>query len=102
MTQDGGFDRLDRIEAILLQTAQQQQVNTSALAQLTEQQQTNTTALAQLTAKVDGLTEEVDSLRDIVMHSIQNAESDRSVFQAEIRRIWEYLFRQSGNGRGEV
>ncbi len=88
MTQDGGFDRLDRIEAILLQTAQQQQVNTSALAQLT--------------AKVDGLTEEVDSLRDIVMHSIQNAESDRSVFQAEIRRIWEYLFRQSGNGRGEV
>jgi hypothetical protein len=87
MTQDGRFDRLDRIEAILLQTAQQQQVNTSALAQLT--------------AKVDGLTEEVDSLRDIVMHSIQNAESDRSVFQAEIRRIWEYLFRQSGNGRGE-
>ncbi len=102
MTQDGRFDRLDRIEAILLQTAQQQQVNTSALAQLTEQQQTNTVAIAQLTAKVDGLTEEVDSLRDIVMHSIQNAESDRSVFQAEIRRIWEYLFRQSGNGRGEV
>ncbi len=115
MTQDGGFDRLDRIEAILLQTAQQQQVNTSALAQLTEQQQTNTMAiaqltltqhsytqaLAQLTAKVDGLTEEVDSLRDIVMHSIQNAESDRTLFQAEIRRIWEYLFRQSGNGRGE-
>ncbi len=87
MTQDGQQNRLDQIEAILLQTAQQQQ--------------TNTTALAQLTAKVDGLTSEVDSLRDIVMHSIQNAESDRSVFQAEIRRIWEYLFRQSGNGRGE-
>jgi hypothetical protein len=88
MTADGGQNRLAQIEAILLQTAQQQQ--------------TNTTALAQLTAKVDGLTEEVDSLRDIVMHSIQNAESDRQVFQAEIRRIWEYLFRQSGNGRGEV
>ncbi len=102
MTQDGQQNRLDQIEAILLQTAQQQQVNTSALAQLTEQQQTNTTALAQLTAKVDGLTEEVDSLRDIVMHSIQNAESDRTLFQTEIRRIWEYLFRQSGNGRGEV
>jgi hypothetical protein len=87
MTQDGQQNRLDQIEAILLQTAQQHQ--------------TNTTALAQLTAKVDGLTSEVDSLRDIVMHSIQNAESDRSVFQAEIRRIWEYLFRQSGNGRGE-
>ncbi len=31
----------------------------------------------------------------------RNAESDRSVFQAEIRRFWEYLLRQSGNGRGE-
>ncbi len=102
MTADGQQNRLDQIEAILLQTAQQQQTNTTAIAQLTEQQQANTTAIAQLTAKVDGLTEEVDSLRDIVMHSIQNAESDRSVFQAEIRRIWEYLFRQSGNGRGEV
>lgn len=25
-------------------------------------------------------------------------ERDREVFQAEIRRIWEYLLRQSGNG----
>ncbi|BAY50595.1 hypothetical protein SAMD00079811_82240 (plasmid) [Scytonema sp. HK-05] len=101
MTHDGQQNRLDQIEAILLQTAQQQQTNTTAIAQLTEQQQTNTTAIAQLTAKVDGLTEEVDSLRDIVMHSIQNAESDREVFQAEIRRIWEYLLGRSGNGRGE-
>ena len=101
MTQDGQQNRLDQIEAILLQTAQQQQTNTTAIAQLTEQQQANTTAIAQLTAKVDGLTEEVDSLRDIVMHSIQNAESDRTLFQAEIRRIWEYLLGQSGNGRGE-
>jgi chromosome segregation ATPase len=31
----------------------------------------------------------------------RNAERDRSVFQAEIRRIWEYLLGQSGNGRGE-
>jgi hypothetical protein len=30
-----------------------------------------------------------------------NAESDRTLFQAEIRRIWEYLLGQSGNGRGE-
>ena len=79
--------RLDRIEAILLQVAQQQQ--------------TNTTAIGQLTVKVDGLTEEVDSLREIVLQSVHNAEVDREAFQAEIRRIWEYLLRQSGNGRGE-
>lgn len=39
----------------------------------------------------------------------QNAErdretinNDREVFQAEIRRIWEYLLRQSGNGNSPV
>lgn len=28
----------------------------------------------------------------------QDAERDRQVFQAEIRRIWEYLLQQGGNG----
>jgi NAD-dependent oxidoreductase involved in siderophore biosynthesis len=28
----------------------------------------------------------------------QDAERDRTVFQAEIRRIWEYLLQQGGNG----
>ncbi|BAZ14326.1 hypothetical protein NIES4071_61690 [Calothrix sp. NIES-4071] len=39
----------------------------------------------------------------------QNAErdretinNDRAVFQAEIRRIWEYLLRQGGNGNSPV
>ncbi|MBF2064495.1 MAG: hypothetical protein IGS39_08745 [Calothrix sp. C42_A2020_038] len=39
----------------------------------------------------------------------QNAErdretinNDREVFQAEIRRIWEYLLRQGGNGNSPV
>ncbi|MGI2906967.1 hypothetical protein [Tolypothrix sp. VBCCA 56010] len=52
--------RLDRIEAILLQTAtrldqvaQQQQTNTDAIAQLTEQQKANTAAIGQLTERVD-------------------------------------------------
>ncbi|MCM0592605.1 MAG: hypothetical protein HEQ35_27490 [Gloeotrichia echinulata IR180] len=79
-------DRLDRIEAILEQVARQQA--------------TNTTAIAQLTVKVDGLTEDVASVTDILMHSIQIAEADREVFQAEIRRIWEYLLGQQRNGKG--
>jgi hypothetical protein len=52
--------RLDRIEAILLQTATrldqvalQQQTNTDAITQLTEQQKVNTAAIAQLTERVD-------------------------------------------------
>jgi len=28
----------------------------------------------------------------------QNAERDRTIFQSEIRRIWEYLVQQGGNG----
>jgi methyl-accepting chemotaxis protein len=28
----------------------------------------------------------------------ERAERDRQIFQAEIRRIWEYLLNQSGNG----
>ncbi|MBD2168634.1 hypothetical protein H6G04_30095 [Calothrix membranacea FACHB-236] len=61
-----GHSRLDRLEAILLQVAQQQA--------------SNTTAIANLTAKVDNLTEDVNSLTGIVMHSIQNAETDRETF----------------------
>jgi methyl-accepting chemotaxis protein len=103
MTQDQP-SRLDRIEAILLQTATrldqvatQQQVNTDALGNVT-------TKLDQLTTKVDGLTEEVDSLRDIVLHAVNNAEADRQLIvemqtevrgiQTENKRILEYLFGQ--------
>jgi ABC-type transporter Mla subunit MlaD len=46
-------DRLDRIEAILLQTA-------TRLDQVASQQQTNTHAIAQLTNRIDQLTEQVD------------------------------------------
>lgn len=104
-------DRLDRIERILEQTVVLSQATASRLDVVATQQQTNTAAIAQLTQKLDGLTTEVDALRDIVMHAIGNAEVDRETFQAEaiasraefqaeIRRIWEYLLRQSGNGRG--
>jgi hypothetical protein len=77
-------DRLDRIELIL------ESLTTNQLA---------------LQETVRQNTEEIHSLIDIVMHSIQNAEADREIIkqnQAEIRRIWEYLLRQSGNGRSEA
>ncbi|MFN6538641.1 MAG: hypothetical protein RM021_020135 [Nostoc sp. EkiNYC01] len=74
-------DRLDRIERIL---------------------ETVTANQLSLQEAVRQNTEEIHSLTDILMHSIQNAEIDREVFQAEIRRIWEYLLgQQRGNGRGE-
>ncbi|MEH2070044.1 MAG: hypothetical protein V7K47_18095 [Nostoc sp.] len=91
-------DRLDRIEAILATVAIQQNANTQAIAQVTDR-------IDQLTIKVDNLTEDVDYLRELTLHNIElaqadreQAERDRSSFQEEIRRIWEYLLRQSGNG----
>jgi hypothetical protein len=76
--------RLDRIEAILATVATQQAANSQAISQLTQ---------------------DVDYLREITLNNIEltqqnreQAESDRLAFQAEIRRIWEYLLQQSGNG----
>ncbi|MFN6474563.1 MAG: hypothetical protein RMY36_033445 [Nostoc sp. SerVER01] len=81
-------DRLDRIEAVLAAVATQQQANTTAIAQLTQ---------------------DVNYLREITLHNIEltqqnreQAERDRQIFQEEIRRIWEYLLRQGGNGNNPL
>lgn len=91
--------RLDFIESILLQTAtglnqvaQQQQVNTTAIAQVT-------TSVSRLTLKVEQLTKDVSSLTKFVMLFIQNAETYRKVFQVKSRRVWAYLLQQQLHGR---
>jgi hypothetical protein len=88
--------RLDLIENLLLQTAQR-------LDQVAQQQATNTQAIGNLTVKVDQLTTKIDnltadvaSLTEIAMQDIQNSEDDREAWQAEIRRIWEYLRDRNG------
>jgi len=88
-------DRLDRIEAILLTTATQQQTNTFVLGEVA-------TKLDQLTNRVDQVAAEVANLNDILMASIEIAETDRQTFQAEIRRVWEYLVQQGGNGNSPL
>ncbi len=89
------LDRLDRIEAILLTTATQQQTNTFVLGEVA-------TKLDQLTNRVDQVAAEVANLNDILMASIEIAETDRQTFQAEIRRVWEYLVREGGNGNSPL
>jgi hypothetical protein len=81
--------RLDQIESILFQVAQQQAANTQAIANLGVK-------IDNLTNDVDNLTNDVVNLTDITMHSIQNAENDREAWQAEIKRIWEYLRDRNG------
>lgn len=60
--------RLDRIEAILLATATQQQTNTFVLGEVA-------TKLDQLTSRVDQVAAEVANLNDILMASIEIAET---------------------------
>jgi hypothetical protein len=77
-------DRLDRIESILEATA-------TRLDQVAHQQAANTTAIAQLSVEIRSFVATQEAV-------IENAETDRATFQAEIRRIWEYLLSSSGNG----
>ena len=67
--------RLEQIERILVEVARQQETNTQAITELKS---------------------EVASLLDITMHNIRIVEDDRQAWQAEIRRIWEYLRDRNG------
>ena len=59
--------RLDRIEEILLQVAQRQVANTTAITQITERQKTNTEAINQLTQRVDSLSASLEkNIKDLV------------------------------------
>jgi hypothetical protein len=95
--------RLDQIESILFQVAQQQATNTQAIANLgvkidnlTNDVVNLTNDVVNLTNEVVNLTNDVCNLTDITMHSIQNAENDREAWQSEIKRIWEYLRDRNG------
>lgn len=84
-------DRLDRIERILEATATRLDQTATRLDQVAHQQAANTEAIAQLSVEIKAFVSTQEAI-------IENAETDRATFQAEIRRIWEYLLGQSGNG----
>jgi cellulose biosynthesis protein BcsQ len=88
-------NRLDQIESILLQVAQQQQVNTQVITRLENTVQQNSEAIAELRQE---LGESISHLVGVIGDFAEEAQQDRVVFQAEIRRIWEYLLQRSGNG----
>jgi len=89
-------DRLDRIERILETTA-------SRLDQVAEQQKINTTAIAQVNVQLEA---SVSDLVRLFLESIEEAEADREAIremqlevrglQSENRRILEYLSSRNG------
>jgi len=96
-------DKLDRTADQFRELVTQQLATDARLDRVTER-------LDQVVEAISGLTVETDSLRDIVMHFVQLSERDREqsaadrqqaaidrqAWQAETRRIWEYL--QGRNG----
>ncbi len=111
-------DRLDRIEAILGQVAQQQQQFSEQLTQqhqqfseqLTQQQQQFDARLDRLFQRIEESREEIDLLSERIGQIAQSVSELRQVQaddhalivanQTEIRRIWEYLLSQHPNGQG--
>jgi predicted nucleic acid-binding Zn-ribbon protein len=72
------------------------------LLALSEQTTNLSNRLDRLTDRVDRLAQTQQELTEVMVQFARNAEADRAVIrenQVEIRRIWEYLLSQSGNGR---
>ncbi|GET43323.1 hypothetical protein [Microseira wollei] len=58
--------------------------------------------LRALSAQTTFLANRQQQLAETMVQLARNAEADRAIIrenQTEIRRIWEYLLRQSGNGQ---
>ncbi len=49
----------------------------------------------------DTLSASIRDLRETQLQAFQQTNADRQTFQAEIRRIWEYLLQERPNGRGD-
>ena len=55
-------------------------------------------ANSQTSARLERAVNQLASVARDHQEALRIMERDREVFQVEIRRIWEYLLRQSGNG----
>jgi DNA repair exonuclease SbcCD ATPase subunit len=51
---------------------------------------------------VDTLSASIRDLRETQLVMIQQANTDRTAWQAEIQRIWEYLMTTRSNGKGDL
>jgi len=91
--------RLDRIESLLerhiIQAEADRQTIKSVVRELVENAEADRQAfidsISENSERIETLTERFDRF-------VEQAALDRQVWQAEIRRIWEYLLSQGKNG----
>lgn len=77
------------------------------LERISERQERTDAMLEQLADRFDQMVNNqitmqanIEQLNVFMTGFAHQAETDRQIFQAEIRRIWEYLLQQRSNGHG--
>jgi hypothetical protein len=97
--------RLDDVDARLEQLGDEIDIIRTIQDSVRRETRINSQTGARLERTVTQLADIARDHQRVLRISSQNAErdreivnNDREVFQAEIRRIWEYLLRQGGNG----
>jgi uncharacterized protein YoxC len=68
--------------------------------ELRESNQARREDIQVMVSTVDTLSASIRDLREVQLAMIQQANTERTEWQAEIQRIWEYLLRQNPNGHG--
>jgi rubrerythrin len=84
---------LDRHDEALSRLENSVSRHDEALTRIEEQTRQNARAIEALT------TSTTETIQLVAQQAVQS-ERDRQTWQAEIRRIWEHLERQTGNGNG--
>ncbi len=94
--------RLDRLETILVNVGEAVVAHDNTIDVLVANISQLTENVNRLSNNVDNLTVNVQNLTAQAAEDRQQAAVDRQAWQAEIQRIWQYLERQTGNGRGNA
>lgn len=92
--------RLSRLEVLFADIGEVVLAQTDTITRLEEATSRNTAAIEALTVTVNEQVAQAAADRQQAAIDRQQATADRQVWQSEIQRIWEYLLRQGGNGRG--
>ncbi len=97
--------KLDQIEQILAQTALMQQAHAEAITRIDTRldrfAEETERRLAAMETSMDNLSRQVDNTActvDAVGLTLENSIRHAEVDRAEIKRIWQYLMRQTPNG----
>lgn len=95
-------ERLSRLETLFANVGEAVLAQNDTIDVLVANIQQLTENVNAVTNRVDILATQAEQDRAQAAQDRQQAAIDRQEFRTEIRRIWEYLFRQGGNGNTPI